>query len=63
LLDAGLPFEELRRALGSLAVEGWDVSADRVIKTELRQRSSACMNMRTGTMGSGSRTGHITITI
>jgi len=32
LLDAGLPFEELRRALGSLAVEGWDVSADRVIK-------------------------------
>jgi uncharacterized protein (TIGR00299 family) protein len=33
LLDAGLPFEELNRALGSLAVEGWDVSADRVIKT------------------------------
>ena len=33
LLDAGLPFEELQRALGSLAVEGWDVSVDRVIKT------------------------------
>jgi pyridinium-3,5-bisthiocarboxylic acid mononucleotide nickel chelatase len=33
LLDAGLPFEELTRALGSLAVEGWDVSVDRVIKT------------------------------
>lgn len=33
LLDAGLPFDELKRALGSLAVEGWDVSADRVIKT------------------------------
>jgi len=33
LLDAGLPFEELRRALGSLAVEGWDVSVDRVIRT------------------------------
>ena len=31
LLDAGLPFEELTRALGSLAVEGWDVSVDRVI--------------------------------
>ena len=30
LLDAGLPFEELKRALGSLAVEGWDVSVDRV---------------------------------
>ncbi len=33
LLDAGLPFDELKRALGSLAVEGWDVSADRVLKT------------------------------
>src|SRR5688572_13012951 len=33
LLDAGLPFEELKRALGSLAVEGWDVSVDRVINT------------------------------
>ena len=33
LLDAGLPFDELKRALGSLAVEGWDVSVDRVLKT------------------------------
>jgi uncharacterized protein (TIGR00299 family) protein len=33
LLDAGLPFDELKRALGSLAVEGWDISVDRVIKT------------------------------
>src|SRR5687768_12614977 len=33
LLDAGLPFDDLKRALGSLAVEGWDVSADRVIRT------------------------------
>jgi len=33
LLDAGLPFDELKRALGSLAVEGWDVSVERVIKT------------------------------
>jgi pyridinium-3,5-bisthiocarboxylic acid mononucleotide nickel chelatase len=33
LLDAGMPFEELKRALGSLAVEGWDVSVDRVTKT------------------------------
>lgn len=33
LLDAGLPFEELKRALGSLAVEGWDVSVDRVLRT------------------------------
>ena len=33
LLDAGLPFDELKKALGSLAVDGWDISVDRVIKT------------------------------
>lgn len=33
LLDAGLPIDELKRALGSLAVDGWDVSVDRVIKS------------------------------
>ena len=32
LLDAGLPFDKLKQALGSLAVDGWDVSVDRVIK-------------------------------
>jgi hypothetical protein len=32
LLDAGLPLEALKGALGSLAVEGWDVSVDRVVK-------------------------------
>jgi uncharacterized protein (TIGR00299 family) protein len=36
LLDAGLPFDELKRALGSLAVEGWDISVDTVIKTGVR---------------------------
>ena len=35
LLDAGLPFDELKRALGSLAVDGIDVSVDRVVKTGL----------------------------
>ena len=33
LLDAGVPFEALKQALGSLAVAGWDVSVDRVVKT------------------------------
>ena len=33
LVDAGVPFDELTRGLGSLAVEGWDVSVDRVVKT------------------------------
>ena len=32
LLDAGLPFEDLKRALGSLAVSGYDISADRVLR-------------------------------
>jgi pyridinium-3,5-bisthiocarboxylic acid mononucleotide nickel chelatase len=32
LVDAGLPFEELKRALGTLGIEGWDVSVERVVK-------------------------------
>ena len=32
LLDAGLPLEELRRALGSLAIDGASVSARRVLR-------------------------------
>ena len=32
LIDAGLPLPELRQALGSLGVDGWEVSADRVVK-------------------------------
>jgi pyridinium-3,5-bisthiocarboxylic acid mononucleotide nickel chelatase len=32
LIDAGLPLGELKRALGSLGVEDWDVSAERVVK-------------------------------
>jgi uncharacterized protein (TIGR00299 family) protein len=32
LIDAGLPLAELKGALGSLGVNGWDISADRVVK-------------------------------
>jgi uncharacterized protein (TIGR00299 family) protein len=32
LLDAGLPIEELRRALGSLAIDGASISATRVLR-------------------------------
>jgi hypothetical protein len=32
MLDAGLPLEDLKRALGSLAVSGFDVSAERVLR-------------------------------
>src|SRR5712671_2072981 len=33
LLDAGLPFDDLKRALGSLAVSGYEVTAERVLRT------------------------------
>jgi uncharacterized protein (TIGR00299 family) protein len=32
LLDAGLPLDELKRSLGSLAVSGYDVSAEKVLR-------------------------------
>ena len=32
LLDAGLPLDDLKRALGSLAVSGYDVTATRVLR-------------------------------
>jgi uncharacterized protein (TIGR00299 family) protein len=32
LIDAGLPLDELTRALGSLGVDDWDISAERVVK-------------------------------
>ncbi len=63
LLDAGLPFEELTRALGSLAVEGWDVSVDRVIKTgvtatKFRVHEHAHVHARPGTRDQEPGTGH-----
>jgi uncharacterized protein (TIGR00299 family) protein len=33
LIDAGLPLGELKQALGSLGVDGWDISADPVVRT------------------------------
>ena len=32
LLDAGLPFDQLKQALGSLAISGYDVTAERVLR-------------------------------
>src|SRR5262245_11407549 len=32
LIDAGLPFDDLKRALGSLAMSGYDVSTARVLR-------------------------------
>jgi hypothetical protein len=33
LIDAGLPLDRLEAALGSLGVEGWEISAEKVVKT------------------------------
>src|SRR5579862_5010625 len=35
LIDAGLPVQDLKRALGSLAMAGWDVRAERVLRAGL----------------------------
>jgi uncharacterized protein (TIGR00299 family) protein len=35
LLDAGLPLDELTRALGSLAVSGYDIRAERVLRANV----------------------------
>ena len=32
LIDAGVPFEAVREALGTLAVDGYEIAADRVVK-------------------------------
>jgi uncharacterized protein (TIGR00299 family) protein len=32
LLDAGLPLDDLKRALGSLAIDGYDITAERVLR-------------------------------
>ena len=49
LIDAGVPFENIQRALGSLAVDGVSVSVDRVLKTGV---SALKFRVHEGTDGS-----------
>ena len=65
LLDAGLPFEELKSALGSLAVEGWDVSVERVVKTgvtatkfKVHERPTSLARSRASFVEAGSGRAH-----
>ena len=65
LLDLGLPLEDLRGALGSLAVDGVDVSADRVLRagvsaTKLRVKETEDRRQETGhkTQERGGHGGH-----
>ena len=56
LIDAGLPLDELKGALGSLGVEGWDVSAERVVKcgiTATKFRVHETVPVGAGSAGGG----------
>src|SRR5262245_40022560 len=65
LIDAGLPLEALKQALGSLGVEDWDVSADHVVKCgitatkfrvhEKRDQGSGIRDQGSGIGDQGSR--------
>jgi uncharacterized protein (TIGR00299 family) protein len=63
LLDAGLPLEHLRGALGSLAVDGWSIAADRVIKQGIAATKfrviEASSDSRPAAAGSGHRHHHL----
>lgn len=50
LIDAGVPFDDVQRALGSLAVDGYTVSAERVLKAGV---SSLKFRVEEHTMASG----------
>jgi uncharacterized protein (TIGR00299 family) protein len=55
LIDAGVPFEEVQRALGSLAVDGFSVSTERVLKTGV---SSLKFRVTETARGEGVISGH-----
>ena len=64
LLDAGLPLDGLKQALGSLGVEGWDISADRVVKcgiaaTKFRVHETVTVSAGAPGGGSGHRHYHL----
>jgi uncharacterized protein (TIGR00299 family) protein len=61
LLDAGLPFDELKRALGSLAVDGIEISLERVVKTGVtaaKFRVHEHVTAGNGEPGTGNRHAH-----
>jgi uncharacterized protein (TIGR00299 family) protein len=57
LIDAGLPLDALKAALGSLGVEGWDVSADKVVRTGIT--ATKFRVHETGQNGSGHKHYHL----
>jgi uncharacterized protein (TIGR00299 family) protein len=59
LIDAGLPFDQLKSALGSLGVEGWDITAEKVIRTGITATKFRVHEQAAVTAGAGPATsGH-----
>ncbi len=56
LLDAGLPLDALRAALGSLAVDGYEITADRVIKAGLTAVKFRVLETAPAVAGAGAGT-------
>jgi hypothetical protein len=66
LIDAGVPFDEMQRALGSLAVDGVSVSVDRVLKAgvsslkfRVHEHAAATSDSRLPTPDKGHRHYHL----
>jgi uncharacterized protein (TIGR00299 family) protein len=64
LIDAGLPFDQLRTALGSLGVEGWDITAEKVVRTgitatKFRVHEEAAVTAGAATATSGHKHYHL----
>jgi pyridinium-3,5-bisthiocarboxylic acid mononucleotide nickel chelatase len=55
-LDAGLPFDDLKRALGSLAMSGYEITAHRVLRAGVSATKFSVEEH--GSASSGSRSGH-----
>ncbi len=63
LIDAGVPFEAVQQALGSLAVDGYEIAADRVVKggitaVKFRVREVPDAAASTGDAAGGSAPAH-----
>jgi uncharacterized protein (TIGR00299 family) protein len=59
LIDAGLPLQDLKAALGTLGVEGWDISTERVIKCGITATKFRVSEAPAPSGGSGHRHYHL----
>jgi pyridinium-3,5-bisthiocarboxylic acid mononucleotide nickel chelatase len=59
LIDAGLPIDALEKALGSLGVEGWRISADKVVKAGITATKFRVHEQESPDAGSSHRHYHV----